>query len=710
MALFGKKKSQWEMDDYRAFFQRESDKENNSQVFTAVTDAFDAYERAREELQVDEPSVKRLVEAREALSKACGSYLQERQGARSLSGKERMDVISHFAQYHSGVNRDLDERRLMEAVAREQQAGKTAFDQEKGKAVSMESAARLTAADLRIRKAGAVAMAYARLGTVSQEGRRQLSGIDRLTQEHSRMNLDEIRDVNILRQYEGQSWEKITPIPTAKLTITGKADTVGANVSRRLKVEYNGRKGFFTERNEMEEIKEIARRGISREQDPQVREKLQKNGGEIEEICDYVAKEKDAFWAKLSYDQKRDVLKKKLTEAKEAADATTARGKETAERIDSLLEDEKALNSIIGIVGAAKGVKVASNVGNIDLGEGHELTSRNVATSRVADLLGIGGIVAHSRPMEVTINGETVKGSFMEFAEGVDLTNQDYLNQRQLNQVDFSLTEGFARDMTSIEVLDFLCVQNDRHARNMFYKLSEPDENGKRRVMGLQGIDNDVAFSTSVEQNSATQGTMDHMTFIDRNLAEKVKGLDREKLEYALGDILSPAELDAMSQRVEAFQNHMRDNMVEISPDGWKLDEYDMTEYGKDLSKSGLDKRGQNYVKGLRDIESSRTARNLFGAAHKNYFVNDAIKQKQAAFQEAEKAEDQLYDDLQEMFRQAEADTPKKEPVREQISFKNFARPDTPRPRRSPVTIGLRPERQAEKQQSQPEKGMAVRR
>lgn len=65
-----------------------------------------------------------------------------------------------------------------------------------------------------------------------------------------------------------------------------------------------------------------------------------------------------------------------------------------------------------------------------ELDAGNELTSRNVATSRIAELLGVGHMIAHSEKMRVSINGTVKTGCFMEFAKGLDINYNFSESQR----------------------------------------------------------------------------------------------------------------------------------------------------------------------------------------------------------------------------------------------------------------------------------------
>ena len=117
------------------------------------------------------------------------------------------------------------------------------------------------------------------------------------------------------------------------------------------------------------------------------------------------------------------------------------------------------------------------------------------------------------------------------------------------------------------------------------------------------------------------------MTFIDSQMAEKINGLNRETLEYALGDILSEKQMDLMVERVEKFQKHMKDNMVKVEPDGWELNKYTKdTPVTNDRER----KEKENYLKGVESLNKSLTLMaptgdNFFQRDHKDAFIGAEI-------------------------------------------------------------------------------------
>ena len=131
------------------------------------------------------------------------------------------------------------------------------------------------------------------------------------------------------------------------------------------------------------------------------------------------------------------------------------------------------------------------NSGVLGMEGGARIDNRNSAMSAVAKLLDRPELIAKSVNMQfVDENGQTVEGTFMDYAEGVDLAGDDEafrrVNEDPLNGPGSG--KGL-RQMADLQVLDYLCGNVDRHPGNLFYKL---DKNGD--IVGVQGIDNDSSF------------------------------------------------------------------------------------------------------------------------------------------------------------------------------------------------------------------------
>ena len=622
---------QWNLEDFKEYFKNERGNLGNSKKFQEVIRAFDQFAGLRGQPVNQETAIK-MVKANENLKKACEAYVESRRGARTGSGKERLAVVDCLSMFREDLN------------------------------------------------------------------------------------LDQARDMRVVRSLEGKTWEQAGRFQVAEVVLEGgDKQVVGDAMSQRLKVEHGGKKGFFTEQMEMESLDGKVDKmidGVDREKNPALRgaldairgnlkdtmrdfmstteildsgfevmeyfsgmeeknpmrEDLRKvvssaagmnmavkiireyqsslkalgpdaSSGKKEELMDKAVEQtissssykgygdslracKGAFMDMPPVEEVKNrsarmyrMVKKNFLLARENLDVSSQAGREQREALDRALEDREFMDAWQKGIDIAHASEIGGDTGVIELDVGNELSSRNIASSRVAELLGIGGIVAHSEKMIVRSGDKVTAGCFMEFAEGVDITAKGERSRRVLDQIDATIhPAGFYKDMTSMEVFDYLCAQNDRHGRNMFYKLGEPDGQGRRAIIGLQGIDSDLAFGDKDRQMSETQGLMNEMTFISSDLADKVNALDEDTLRYAIGDLIPENQIQMMMSRVEKFKEHMNKNMVRIEDNEWELNEY-----SKDQPVDGLDARGKAYVKGLKEMEYTIFSR------HKSDVIQNAF-------------------------------------------------------------------------------------
>lgn len=210
----------------------------------------------------------------------------------------------------------------------------------------------------------------------------------------------------------------------------------------------------------------------------------------------------------------------------------------------------------------------------LKIGEGSEkvnMTRRNVATSRMAALLGVGNLVAKSETAEIydEATGSTIRGNLMEQARGQmsgnDLTAKakedkktiTYSSTKERPDVLLNSTGNFQRDLCSLQVFDNICGQIDRHGGNFLVTQNEQGE-----LSDLQGIDNDGAFGLN-ESGAFLSGMGNNrnaynietgemeLPFLDRAFAERINAVDPEMIKYALKDLLTEKEIGAVITRLE---------------------------------------------------------------------------------------------------------------------------------------------------------------
>lgn len=197
------------------------------------------------------------------------------------------------------------------------------------------------------------------------------------------------------------------------------------------------------------------------------------------------------------------------------------------------------------------------------------IDKRNCAMSMMANLLGNPKLVAKSVPITVISGSETKTGIFMEKAKGVDLAHApEDEPARGFDFNHFSYTEGL-RSMAELQVLDYICLNCDRHEYNMLYQF---DNRGK--FAGVQGIDNDASFGIAVPENDKSVKftvPVDHMILEVRCAGGKVTEVTPDDLEEINGtweDDPEIADLRETNALLNVLKEHSAVTCVSESWDG----------------------------------------------------------------------------------------------------------------------------------------------
>lgn len=213
------------------------------------------------------------------------------------------------------------------------------------------------------------------------------------------------------------------------------------------------------------------------------------------------------------------------------------------------------------------------------------VTNRNVATSRLANALGIGDVVVQSELATLQGSGEApMSGILMQKAPGksaMDALDEDYGEEaldtadpytifRQLkttvSDVRRLFSPQFLHTLTNLQVLDALAGQTDRHTGNYFVERTASGQLG-----AVHGIDNEMAFGldtfhTLVEGspepdrmgnygfNFLTSDGEIRLPYMDKQLADRIMALTPQDLQLLLGDVLEKPYLTALCVRVREAQ------------------------------------------------------------------------------------------------------------------------------------------------------------
>ena len=130
---------------------------------------------------------------------------------------------------------------------------------------------------------------------------------------------------------------------------------------------------------------------------------------------------------------------------------------------------------------------------------GQRIELRNVAMSDIGDVLGVPGLLARSTTAKIMCGGHITDAIVMEKAEGFDVASaapgspMAMITAEQAGKV-YNDPRGL-RSLADIAVLDYVCLNVDRHSGNMMYQFEGMDTD-EPKFVGVQGIDNDYSFGT----------------------------------------------------------------------------------------------------------------------------------------------------------------------------------------------------------------------
>lgn len=193
---------------------------------------------------------------------------------------------------------------------------------------------------------------------------------------------------------------------------------------------------------------------------------------------------------------------------------------------------------------------------NISIQEGQKLTPRNVATTRMAELLGMKDVVVRSQRVKLVQKDKERMGFVMDKARGENFTHL----LRHVSSGKDVYTGQFQRQLLNLQLMDNLCGQVDRHLNNIFYEYTQ--RFGVNRFQSLQGIDNDMCFGLrSLMQYSfgAFRGCLDDngvytLPVVDRSFYEHLLSISEFVIAANFSGLMEPAYWGALASRVEALQ------------------------------------------------------------------------------------------------------------------------------------------------------------
>ncbi len=193
-----------------------------------------------------------------------------------------------------------------------------------------------------------------------------------------------------------------------------------------------------------------------------------------------------------------------------------------------------------------------------DIEKGESLSKRNVLTSRMAVILQVPELVAHSNVTTLYQGGKQVdKGIAMAKAKGTQHAELMDRAEKEGKKVVYSAEA--MRQFSCLYLMDAVCGQVDRHYANRFVTFTE--EGDRLIITGVQGIDHDLSFGL-LDYDRVAFGRANFPAFenrrgnllmkaLDADMVNLLRALTKEDLQYYLGDLLEERYIDAMWNRCQ---------------------------------------------------------------------------------------------------------------------------------------------------------------
>ena len=372
------------------------------------------------------------------------------------------------------------------------------------------------------------------------------------------------KDINVLKSFNPQNPISLSEVleksRTHRIVLdSSKLKTVGGALSSRSPIRTNdGRKGFFTpitiynqDEKWAEKIKDYEETFGSISDECKDKLNLLKSDEKLQiGVSRYI-------WKTTVTKEEKDKSEIKERVTKLACELGMGKSED---EVKALFDDKPGLydsmidfmNSVISIARKQRVMAVSG------IKKGDNISIRNCAMTDVAQMLGCPHLLANSTEMTVEIDGQEIKGVFMETAKGTDT------HRLKENDLIFKAKESSFNSISSVQqildlqVLDYICGNTDRHSANMCYQFQK-NSSGEVRFVGVQGIDNDCAFGRLNPPEGESVMKMvkpEKMQYMTKSMAMTLKGLKREALEMKLAQYnFSKEEMEALWDRVKTLKN-----------------------------------------------------------------------------------------------------------------------------------------------------------
>lgn len=249
---------------------------------------------------------------------------------------------------------------------------------------------------------------------------------------------------------------------------------------------------------------------------------------------------------------------------------------------------------------------------------GQRIDKRNTAMSSIANYFDMGGMIAGARSFKLKINGVEKTGTFQQKAKGNDIGHLEEANELwsvgKRNDYSGVDSKELKRQLSDLQVLDYICGNKDRHSGNMLYKT----ERGE--ITGITGIDNDMSFGKKLKADDDDNEKLvdpENMRIMREDTARKILETKPETLDLILKDMnFTGEEMDACKKRLKKLQDQLTADIkwkkdkgatklkagrILVVPDS-EFDKFDIERLAK---RNPAHKNNKNYFERMMELKNN---------------------------------------------------------------------------------------------------------
>lgn len=196
---------------------------------------------------------------------------------------------------------------------------------------------------------------------------------------------------------------------------------------------------------------------------------------------------------------------------------------------------------------------------HIPLDENQAFDVRNIATKKMAEILGLSNLIVNSEIVTIKSGNDKKVGVLMDEAEGISFPEFESKEAMRISPC-------FQKEINDLQILDTIVMQMDRYNLNYNIKISENNV-----AIGIIAYDNDCSFNLNTDLTRSLgcvpalinkDGKID-IPYMSKPLASKILNTDEQVIRETLLGILDNEYIEATINRFLQIKNAIKATVVE---------------------------------------------------------------------------------------------------------------------------------------------------